>query len=241
MPWISPSSGRNQHLVRFSKPIVRLKAQSSMIDECDEVRRMLDLALQGDPTALASLFTVYRDRLQRMVELRLDARLRARVSASDVLQEAYIGALQRLPHYHASSDVPFFVWLRAVTMQRLIDVHRRHLGGQVRDAGREVRLGEIDTIGAGSAQIAELFVENTSPSLAARRGETLAQVREALEQLDPTDREVLVLRHFEQMSNHETAASLGIKPAAASKRYVRAVERLKGVLEQMPGFEGGAI
>ncbi len=211
-----------------------------MTDDSDEFRRTLDSVLEGDPGALASLFSVYRDRLQRMVELRLDTRLRGRVSASDILQEAYIGALQRLPHYQASSDVPIFVWLRSVTMQRLIDVHRRHLGGQVRDAGREVRLGEVDAMGASSAQIAELFVDNTSPSLAARRGETLAQVREALEQLDPIDREVLVLRHFEQMSNHEAAASLGIKAAAASKRYVRAVERLKGVLEQMAGFEGGA-
>ena len=148
--------------------------------------------------------------------------------------------LQRLPHYQASPDVPIFVWLRSVTMQRLIDVHRRHLGGQVRDAGREVRLGQVDAIGASSEQIAELFADTTSPSQAARRGETLAQVREALEQLDPIDREVLVLRHFEQMSNHEAAASLGIKPAAASKRYVRAIERLKSVLEQIPGFEGGA-
>jgi RNA polymerase sigma-70 factor (ECF subfamily) len=212
-----------------------------MTDESGDHPRMLDSVLEGDPAALASLFSVYQDRLRRMVELRLDARLRGRVSASDILQEAYLGALQRLPHYQASSDVPIFVWLRSVTMQRLIDVHRRHLGGQIRDAGREVRLGLPGAIGSGSAQIAALFLEHTSPSLAARRGEALVQVREALDQLDPIDREVLVLRHFEQMSNHEAAVSLGIKPAAASKRYVRAVERLKGVLEQMPGFEGGAL
>ena len=158
---------------------------------------------------------------------------------SDILQEAYLGALQRLPHYQASADVPIFVWLRSVTMQRLIDAHRRHVGGQARDAGREVRLGEVEAIEAGSAQIAELFANTTSPSLAARRGEIMVLVREALEQLDPIDREVLVLRHFEQMSNHEAAASLSIKPAAASKRYVRAVERLRSVLEQIAGFGRG--
>jgi RNA polymerase sigma-70 factor, ECF subfamily len=211
-----------------------------MTEESSEFRKMMDAVLAGDGEALASLFSVYRDRLRRMVELRMDARLRGRVSASDVLQEAYIGALQRLPHYQASSDIPLFVWLRAVTMQRLIDVHRRHLGGQVRDASREIRLGDVEAIEAGTGQIAELIANTTSPSLAARRNEIMVVVREALEQLDAIDREVLVLRHFEQMSNHEAAAALEIKPAAASKRYVRAVERLKSVLEQVSGFEGGS-
>jgi RNA polymerase sigma-70 factor, ECF subfamily len=211
-----------------------------MTDESDNFQRLMDAVLKGDGEALASMFSLYRDRLRRMVELRLDSRLRGRVSASDILQESYIGALQRLPHYQASSDIPLFVWLRAVTMQRLIDVHRRHLGGQVRDASREIRLGEVEAMEAGTGQIAELIANTTSPSLAARRGEIMAVVRDALEQLDAIDREVLVLRHFEQMSNHEAAAALEIKPAAASKRYVRAVERLKTVLEQIPGFEGGS-
>jgi RNA polymerase sigma-70 factor (ECF subfamily) len=210
-----------------------------MTDDSDDFHKLMDAVHAGDGDALASLFSMYRERLRRMVELRMDAKLRGRVSASDILQEAYIGALKRLHHYQASTDVPIFVWLRAVTMQRLIDAHRRHVGGLARDAGREIGLGEIDAIGAGSAQIAELFADTTSPSLAARRGEALTLVREALEQLDPIDREVLVLRHFEQMSNHEAAAALCIKPAAASKRYVRALERLRGVLERIPGFEEG--
>ena len=209
-----------------------------MTEESDDFQKLMGAVLKGDGEALASLFSLYRDRLRRMVELRLDTRLRGRVSASDILQEAYIGALQRLPHYQASTDIPLFVWLRSVTMQRLIDAHRRHLGGQVRDASREIRLGRVDVLEAGSGQIAELFADTTSPSLAARRGEILAIVRAALEQLDPIDREVLVLRHFEQMSNHEAAAALAIKTAAASKRYVRAVERLKCVLEQIPGLDG---
>jgi RNA polymerase sigma-70 factor, ECF subfamily len=210
-----------------------------MTDDSDEFRRLMDAVHAGDGGALASLFAMYRERLRRMVELRMDTRLRGRVSTSDILQEAYIGALQRLPHYQASTDVPIFVWLRSVTMQRLIDAHRRHVGGQERDAGREVRLGEVYAIAAGSGHIAELFANTTSPSLAARRGEIMELVRDALDQLDPIDREVLVLRHFEQMSNHEAAASLSIKPAAASKRYVRAIERLRSVLEQIPEFERG--
>jgi RNA polymerase sigma-70 factor (ECF subfamily) len=211
-----------------------------MADESDDFQRKMDAVLEGDGEALASFFSMYRDRLRRMVELRLDSRLRGRVSASDILQESYLGALQRLPHYQTCTDIPLFVWLRSVTMQRLIDAHRRHLGGQLRDAGREIRLGDVEAIEAGTGQIAELIADTTSPSLAARRGEIMALVRDALEQLDPVDREVLVLRHFEQMSNHEAAAALAIKPAAASKRYVRAVERLKSVLEQIPEFERGS-
>jgi RNA polymerase sigma-70 factor (ECF subfamily) len=209
-----------------------------MNDQSEDFRRLMDAVLKGDGDALASLFSMYRERLRRMVELRMDARLRGRVSPSDILQEAYVGALKRLPHYQASADVPFFVWLRSVTMQRLIEAQRRHLGGQARDVRREIRLGQVEAIEAQSGQIAELIANTTSPSLAARRGEIMVLVRDALEQLDAIDREVLVLRHFEQMSNHEAAAALEIKPAAASKRYVRAVERLRSVLEQITGFEG---
>jgi RNA polymerase sigma-70 factor, ECF subfamily len=219
--------------------ILNVRVVSVMADESDDLRRLMEAVVKGDGDALASLFSMYRERLHRMVELRLDARLRGRVSPSDILQEAYIGALTRLPHYQASADVPFFVWLRSVTMQRLIDAHRRHLGGQARDVSREIRLGQVEAIEAGSGQIAELVANTTSPSLAARRGEIMALVRDALEQLDAIDREVLVLRHFEQMSNNEAAAALAIKPAAASKRYVRAVERLKTVMEQISGLEGG--
>jgi RNA polymerase sigma-70 factor (ECF subfamily) len=205
----------------------------------DDSRDLFDRLMQGDQRALAQLFSQHRDRLRRMVELRLDARLRGRVSPSDVLQEAYIDILNRLPHYQASPDVSFFVWARAVTVQRLIQVHREHLLAQARDAGREVRLGRDATIEASSERMAELMGEVTSPSVAAQRGEVVAMVREALDRLDPLDREVVALRHFEDLSNQEVAAALGIRTAAASKRYVRALERLRVVLEALPGFEEG--
>src|SRR5436309_8905750 len=118
-----------------------------MTDETDD-GQMRDRLRQGDQQTLAALFSRHRDRLRRMVEFRLDARLRGRVSTSDVLQEAYIDALKRLPHYHADPDVPFFIWLRSVTQQRLIDVHRYHLGAQARDAAREVPLGRGNAIEA---------------------------------------------------------------------------------------------
>ena len=210
-----------------------------MSDESDEIRGRLDALREGDSAALEPLFSTHRDRLRRMVEFRLDARLRGRVSASDVLQEAYIDALKRLQHYRADPDVPFFVWLRTVTIQRLIEVHRQHLGAAMRDAGREVSIGVLAGPEASSEMIAEFFNDQTSPSLAAQRGEALGQLREALDGLEPLDREVLALRHFEDMNNQEVAALLGIRPAAASKRYVRALERLKDALSRLPDFTGG--
>lgn len=172
-----------------------------------------------------------------MVDFRLDVRLRGRVSASDVLQEAYIDALKRLPHFQADPNVPFFIWLRTVTVQRLIDVHRQHLGAKGRDAAREVRLGGGDSIEASSDKMVAIIGDLTSPSQAAQRAEIMENLREAIDRLDPTDREVLALRHFEELSNQEVAALLGIQTAAASKRYVRAIERLKDALDRMPGFD----
>jgi RNA polymerase sigma-70 factor (ECF subfamily) len=210
-----------------------------MMDESADVRALLDRLQAGDQLALGELFSRYRDRLGRMIQFRLDGRLRGRVAASDVLQEAYLDALKRLPHYQAATDMPFLIWLRWVTMQRLVEVHRQHLGARKRDAGREVAFDPRASVAASSDKIAEFVGDLTSPSQAAERAEAMDQLRTALDGLDPIDREVLALRHFEELSNQEAAAVLGIQPAAASKRYVRALERLKGVLERLqePGGE----
>jgi RNA polymerase sigma-70 factor, ECF subfamily len=208
------------------------------MDESDDVRGLLDRLRSGDQLALGELFSKYRDRLGRMIQFRLDGRLRGRVATSDVLQEAYIDALKRLPHYQADPGMPFLIWLRWVTMQRLVEVHRQHLGARMRDAGREVALQPDGPLGASSEKIADFVGDQTSPSQAAERAEAMDQLRDALDGLDPTDREVLALRHFEELSNLETAAVLGIQPAAASKRYVRALERLKGAMEKLQGLSG---
>jgi RNA polymerase sigma-70 factor (ECF subfamily) len=200
-----------------------------------EIAALVARLKTGDHAALAELFDKHRDKLRRMVQLRLDSRLAGRVSASDVLQEAYIDALKRVEHYFEKPDQPFFGWLRLVVGQRLADVHREHLA-QKRNASREVPM-HAGAPGADSACIAAILLGNlTSPSHAATKNETLARLEEALEQMDPVDREVLALRHFEELSNTETAAILGIEPPAASKRYVRALARLKQILETLPGF-----
>jgi RNA polymerase sigma-70 factor, ECF subfamily len=218
---------------------VRRGAKFAMMDEIDDDSESLDRLQRGDQEALAELFLRHRGRLGRMVEYRLDDRLNGRVSTSDVLQEAYIDALKRLPHYYHDPDVPFFLWLRWVTLQRLIAVHRQHLGAGIRDVTREIPLGRPEPPGASSARMDDFIGELTSPSHAAQRDETIEQVRQALERLDPIDREILALRHFEELSNREVAAVLGIQSAAATKRYVRALERLKRALAESPGFAEG--
>jgi RNA polymerase sigma-70 factor, ECF subfamily len=217
----------------------RTPVPTPMPDERDDIPELLDRLQANGQQALGAEFSRHRERLRRMVEFRLDVRLRGRVSASDILQEAYIDALKRLPHFQADPTVPFFIWLRTVTVQRLIDVHRQHLGAKARDAGKEVRLRAGDSIEASSDKMAAIIGDFTSPSQAAHRAETMVHVREAIDRLDPIDREVLALRHFEELSNQEVAAILGIQNAAASKRYVRALERLKEALDRGSGSEKG--
>jgi RNA polymerase sigma-70 factor (ECF subfamily) len=206
-----------------------------MTDEFPDEPELLDRLERGDQDALGVLFSRHRPRLRRMVEFRLDDRLSGRVAPSDVLQEAYIDALKRLPHFYHDPDVPFFLWLRWVTVQRLIGVHRQHLGAAGRDASREVPFGSPGPLEASAARMSELMAELTSPSQAAQRDETVIHVRQALERLDAMDREILALRHFEELSNREAAAVLGIQSAAATKRYVRALERLKKALTDSAG------
>jgi RNA polymerase sigma-70 factor (ECF subfamily) len=190
----------------------------------------------GEQQALAELFSQHRDPLRRMVALRLDQRLNGRVSPSDVLQEAYLDALQRLPHLRAKPDLPLYGWLRQIVGQRLIELHRQHLGAQRRAAGQEVSLDQPAPAVRSQSLAAQLAGQLTSPSQAALRNEACAQLEAALERLEPLDREILALRHFEELSNNEVAAVLGIQKGAASKRYVRALARLKEALEAVPGF-----
>ncbi len=197
---------------------------------------LLDAARNGDETALAALVERYRDRLERMVGLRMDRRLQGRVDPADVVQDAYLAVRGKFPQYSADPRLPFFLWLRLEVGQKLVDLHRFHLGAQMRDAGQEVSLHRGPLPQVTSLSLAEhLLGKLTSASKAAMRAEMKIRVQEALNSMDPNDREVLVLRHFEELSNAETAEVLGIKPSAAVNRYVRALKRLKDVFQGMPG------
>jgi len=198
---------------------------------------LLDRVRLGDERALAELFSSERDRLWRMVQARLDRRLRGRVDPDDILQEAYLDATRRIAHFASEPSMSFFLWLRLIVGQTLVDVHRRHIEARMRDAGRDVSIARGVAPGASSASLAgQLVAHMTSPSHAAMRAEMEAQLGLAIDSLDPIDREVLVLRHFEELTNGEVAETLGIQVKAASIRYVRAVARLKAILVRFPGF-----
>src|SRR5215471_1287508 len=197
---------------------------------------LLDAARNGDEGALAVLVDRHRERLERMVRLRMDRRLQGRVDPADVVQEAYLAVPGKFPRYSADPRLPFFLWLRLEVGQKLVDVHRFHLGTKMRDAGQEVSLHRGPLPQVSSLSLAEhLLGKLTTASHAAMRVELKLRVQEALNSMDPHDREVLVLRHFEELSNAEAAQVLGIKPSAAVNRYVRALKRLKDEFQSMPG------
>lgn len=197
---------------------------------------LLNAARGGDEAALAVLVERNRARLERTVRLRMDRRLQGRVDPADVVQDAYLAVRRKFPEYAADMRLPFFLWLRLEVGQKLVDVHRFHLGAQMRDAGQEVSLHRGALPQVTSLSLAEhLLGKLTSASQAAMRVELKLRVQEALNSMDAHDREVLILRHFEELSNSETAQVLGIKPSAAVNRYVRALKRLKDVFQGMPG------
>jgi RNA polymerase sigma-70 factor, ECF subfamily len=188
------------------------------------------------PGSLESALAEHRPRLRRMVALRIDARLQGRVDPSDVIQEAYLEAARRLPEYVRESEpMPFFLWLRFLAVQALQVLHRKHLGAQARDAGREISIDFGPMPQATSAALAaQLLGHDTRASEAAIRAERKLRLERALNQMDPLDREVLALRHFEQLSNSECARVLGLKEATAAKRYLRALKKLRGILITLP-------
>jgi RNA polymerase sigma-70 factor (ECF subfamily) len=198
---------------------------------------LLRWAHSGAPGALAALFDRHRGRLRHMVRLRLDRRLAGRLDADDVLQEAYIVADRRFAEYLRDPAIPPFLWLRLVVGQKLTDLHRHHLGAKMRDAAMEVSLHRGALPQASSISLAELLLGRlTSPTRAAQRAEMQVRLQEALNRMDPIDREVLVLRHFEELSNAEAARVLGLEKTAASNRYIRALKRLKQAMAGTPGL-----
>ncbi|HJN13350.1 MAG: sigma-70 family RNA polymerase sigma factor [Pirellulaceae bacterium] len=207
-----------------------------MVGTYDSEQDLELLRREGDQ-ALAAIFSRYEQRLERMIRFRMNRKLWGRVDPADVLQEVYLESARRLPDYLRDEAVPVFVWLRGMTGQTLVGVHRRHLGAQLRDAGREVSSRRVGGPMATSISLAaRLVADLTSPSHAAMRDEMLNELRVAFDQMDQIDREVLAMRHFEELTNNEVAEVLGLQKAASSNRYVRALKRLKIVLSNMPSF-----
>jgi RNA polymerase sigma-70 factor (ECF subfamily) len=210
-----------------------------MSDNEGDTADLVQRAATGDQASWRALLARHEDRLRRMVALRLDRRLQGRLDPSDVLQEVYLEVADHLADYLREPSLPFYLWLRGVAGNKLLELHRHHLGTEMRDANREVSLYRGAVPGASSADLAaRLLGRLTRPSEAAVRAEMKLRLQEALNSMDDLDREVLALRHFEQLSTAETARVLGVKEAAAGKRYLRALKRLKDILADLPGGPG---
>jgi RNA polymerase sigma-70 factor (ECF subfamily) len=209
-----------------------------MISDPSNAEVLIARALDGDDEAFNALFDRFQDRLQKMVRLRLDRRLRGIVESADVLKAASASAKRRLPQYAADRSLPIFLWLRAVTGEMLSDIHHERLGSLAPGAGQEVTLYRGALPEAPSISLAaQLLGKLTVAGQAAIQADLKLKVQEVLNSLEPLDREVLTLRHFEKLSNEETALALGIKKSAASERYIRALTRLHETLSAIPGFK----
>jgi RNA polymerase sigma-70 factor (ECF subfamily) len=204
---------------------------------------LLQRAAGGDVDAWGALLAQHAQRLRRVALFRLNPRLRGRIDAADVLQETFVAATERRAEFFAEPGRSLFLWLRWMVANTLLDLHRHHLDAQMRDPRREQPFGGGGRDGRGGdsadatrdALAAQLTCGVTGPATAARRGELHARLNEALARMDPIDREVLALRHYEQLTSTETAQVLGIQERAAAKRYGRALERLRELLAEMPG------
>lgn len=217
-----------------------MTAQAPMVEIPEEsaTARLVQQAAAGDQHAWTLLLTHHRERLRAMVAVRMDRRLQGRVDPSDVIQEACLVAARELSSYATNPQMSFYLWLRWLTGQRLIEQHRKHLGAQAREASREISLYHGAFPETTSVDLAAAFLGHTStPSQAVIRIEQTIKLQEALNTLEPIDREILALRHFEQLSNGEAAEVLGLDKSAASKRYARALVRLRDVLLPILGSD----
>ncbi len=210
-----------------------------MTSPTDVEASLLEQLTGGDHSVLGDLFALHRDRLWRMVNFRFDRRLGSRLDADDILQEAYVDASTRIEHYTQDPTRSFYIWLRLIVTQTMVDTHRRHMGTQKRDVRREQKKQPAYPEATSISLARRLVGSVATPSQAAVKAEALQQLEQALEQMDPIDQEVLALRHFEELTNAEVAEVLGIQQKAASIRYVRAIARLKEVLAKIPGFFDG--
>jgi len=209
-------------------------------DDGSDAALLLSRAAGGDLTAWGALLAAHQERLAQLVAFRMDRRLRGRIDPSDVVQDAFVSATTRRAEFFEQKTQSLFLWLRWMLGNTLLELHRHHLGVQMRDARREASSAQVgsdstDGDSTRAAIVAQLTAGVTGPATAAGRADVKARLNEALGRMDATDREVIALRHFEQLTSSEAAQVLGIQERAAAKRYLRALARLREVLAAMPG------
>ena len=190
---------------------------------------------KGDRAAVNRLLERHRTSLRKMIQLRLDNRIAQRVDASDVVQDVLLEANSRLKDYLSDPRIPFHLWLRQLAQDRMIDMHRRHRGAQRRSLDREQSLESPQFADrSGFDLMGQLADHELTPAAASIRKELETRFRAALEQLEEEDREIVLMRHFEQLGNSEVAEALGLSAAAAGMRHLRALRKLRAVLNECP-------
>jgi len=211
-----------------------------MWPESEQTERLLDGVRRGDAQAAGSLLERHREALRRMIAMRLDRRIQGRVDASDVVQDVLIDANRRLQMYLDNPTMPFHLWLRHLARDRIIDAHRRHRASARRSVDREQPAVVPARLDHSTVElVAQLRDEQLTPAAAATMRELEQRFALAVEQLEEQDREVVLMRHFEQLSNQEVAQALGLSEPAASMRYLRAMRRLRKLLAASdPGASG---
>ncbi len=186
----------------------------------------------GDEDAINYLMERHRDALRRLVQMRLDRKIRQRVDVSDIVQDVLVEANRRLRSYIADGKMPFHLWLRHIARDRIIDAHRRHRGSAKRSVDREMTMAIPSGQDQSSIQLAaQLGDEGITPAAAALQKEMAQHVEAAMADLEDTDCEIIIMRHYEQLTNQEVAQALGLTEPAASMRYLRAIRRLRELLQ----------
>ncbi|WP_047817564.1 sigma-70 family RNA polymerase sigma factor [Rhodopirellula islandica] len=199
----------------------------------DNTEVLLQAARQGDPEAVNQLLDRHRGPIRRLVEVRLDRKVQRRVDVSDVVQEVLVEASGRLQKYLDDPVMAFHLWLRQIAWDHIIDTYRRHRVSAKRNMDREQPIAGGGRVDESSVNLAiQLCDPAMTPAAVATQREIAAQVEAAIQKLDEGDREVILMRHYEHLSNLEIAEVLDLNPPAASMRYLRAVRRLKAVLEE---------
>ena len=202
-----------------------------MWPEHSQTLELLNLAGQGNQAAINRLLERHRNALRRAVELRLDKALRRRVDASDIVQDVLLEANRRLAAYLENPVLPFHLWLHNMARDRIIDSHRRHRGAARRSLDREQSLQVTGGAEHSTLNLDGRLVDpELTPAADAVWKELQVRFQTAVEELEEQDREIVILRHFEQLSNADVAKLLGLAPPAASMRYLRAMRRLRGLL-----------
>ena len=202
-----------------------------MLSNSAQTQELLDQARHGNTRAADQLLAQHREPVRRMIDLRLDPAIAARVDASDVVQEVLLEASRRLDGYLHEPNMPFHLWLRHIAKDHIIDAHRRHHQAQKRGVNREQPMHRPAWADRSSLDLAaQLLDQDLTPASAAIQQEMQRRLREAIAQLDEDDREVILMRHYEMLANQEVASSLGLTEAAASMRYLRAVRKLRDLL-----------